>query len=107
MTKTMTKKTDVAGRKPAETTQASNSSVPVWKAQHGRVQAAMWRHPQDDGSERTTLSISRSYRDKDDDKWKNVHFYDPRDIADIRSILSVVEEEILSLDGKETVVGED
>ncbi len=107
MTKTLTKKMDVAGRKSAELSQTNDSSVPIWKAQHGRVQGAMWKHSQEDGKTRFTISISRSYKDKDDEKWKNVHYFDRKDLDDIRSICTVAEEEILSAEGMVAVVDED
>ena len=94
MTKTLTKKMDVAGKKPAETPETNGSSLPIWKSQHGRVQGAMWKHLQDDGTTRFTISISRSYKDKDDDKWKNVHFFDRNDLDDVRSICHVAEEAV-------------
>lgn len=106
MTKTMTKKTDVAGRKPAET-EANDSSLPVWKTQHNRVQGAMWKHLQDDGKARFTISISRSYKDKETDKWMNVHYFDEKDLRDIHATCIEAEEQILSLKGMEQVVGED
>ncbi len=112
MTKTITKKTDVAGRKPVESparreTEANDSSQPFWKTQHGRVQGAMWKHPQDDGGTRFTVSISRSYQDKDDGKWKNVHYFDRKDLDDIRSLCQAAQEEILGAEGMEVVAGED
>lgn len=95
MTKTITKKMDVADTKSAET-EANESSLPFWKAQHGRIQGAAWKHLQEDGTARYTVSISRSYKDKVDDKWKNVHYFDRKDLDDIRSICHVAEEEILN-----------
>jgi hypothetical protein len=106
MMKTLAKKKDVAGRKPAEP-ETNDSSLPIWKAQHGRVQGAMWRHLQEDGTARYTVSISRSYRDKDDDKWKNVHYFDRKDLDDVRSICNTAEEELLSADGMVAAVDED
>jgi len=102
MTKTITKKMEVTGRKPVET-EANESSLPLWKAQHGRVQGAMWKHLQDDGTSRFTVSISRSYKDKDDEKWKNVHYFDRKDLDDIRSICHTAEEAILGSQGMEVV----
>ena len=106
MTKTATKKMDVAGRKPAESA-TNDSSLPVWKTQHNRVQGAMWKHLQDDGKVSFTVSISRSYKDKDDDKWKNVHYFDRKDLDDVRSICNTAEEELLSADGMVEAVDED
>lgn len=97
MTKTLTKKTDVAGRKPAETdAQANDSSVPVWKTQHGRVQGALWKHLQPDGKTRLTISISRSYKDSDG-TWQNVHYFDEKDLHDIQATCLEAGEEIHSL----------
>ena len=107
MTKTFTKKTDVTGKKPVESHETNESSLPVWKAQHGRVQGALWKYPQEDGKTRFTISISRSYKDKESDKWMNVHYFDRKDLNDIRSICQTAEEEILSEAGMEVVVGED
>jgi hypothetical protein len=108
MTKTITKKMDVAGKKPAETrttrdSETNDSSLPIWKDQHGRVQGAMWKYVQDDGKTRHTISISRSYMDKDEKEWKNVHYFDRKDLADVRSIALAAEEELLKSEGMEVV----
>ena len=97
MTKTATKKMDVAGTKPVET-ETNGSSLPIWKTQHNRVQGAMWKYLQDDGKTRFTISISRSYKDKDDEKWKSVHYFDRKDIKDIRLILDEIDKELAKLD---------
>src|SRR4051794_6569349 len=106
MTKTATKKMDVAGRKPVES-ETTDSSLPIWKTQHNRVQGAMWKHPQEDGKVRFTISISRSYKDKDDDKWKSVHYFDRKDLKDILSICDEAEEQILASTGMSQEVVED
>lgn len=97
---------DVAGKTPVES-QTNDSSAPVWKEQHNRVQGAMWKHLQDDGKTRFTVSISRSYKDKDDGSWHSVHYFDPKDLKDIRLICDEADEQILSLNGMAEVVGED
>ncbi len=111
MTKTLTKNTEVAGKRPvkspARQEQSNESTVPFWKAQHGRIQGAAWRHLQEDGKTRYTISVSRSYKDKEDDKWKNVHYFDRKDLDDIRSICHVAEEEILNDTVTEMAVTED
>ena len=89
MTRTVTK--DLIRTKRTETpaeqeTQTNDSSAPIWKTQHNRVQGAMWEHPQEDGTTRFTVSISRSYKDKETDKWQSVHFFDPKDFKDIHQI---------------------
>lgn len=97
MTKTLTKKKEVTGTKPVET-ETNDSSAPIWKTQHNRVQGAMWQHLQSDGSARFTVSISRSYKDKDDGTWKNVHYFDRKDLLDVRAICNEAEEHILGTD---------
>jgi hypothetical protein len=44
----------------------------------------MFKHDQK-GKVRYTVSISRSFRDKNDD-WKNVHFFDRDDLADVKAV---------------------
>lgn len=106
MTKTLTKKKEVVGRKPAET-ETNDSSVPIWKTQHNRVQGAMWQYLQDDGTARFTVSISRSYKDQDDGSWHNVHYFDRKDLQDVRAICSEAEVHILGAEGMTQEVEED
>jgi hypothetical protein len=73
----------------------NDSSLPLWKDQAHRVQGAMWRHSQEDGKTRFTVSISRSYKDKADDEWKNVHYYDEKDLDDVMVMAQTAKEEIL------------
>lgn len=89
------------------TTETNDSSLPLWKEQHNRVQGAMWQHDQDDGTTRFTVSISRSYKDRDDDKWKSVHYFDRKDLKDVRLICDEAEEEILRLQNLTQAVDED
>ena len=105
MTKTLTKKMEVTGRKPVES-QTNDSSLPIWKDKFGRVQCAMWNHSQEDGKTRQTISISRSYQDEDK-KWHNVHYFDSDDIKDIREACDEAEGQLLTLKGMSQVVGED
>ena len=106
MTKTLTKKKEVTDRKSVES-QTNDSSQPVWKTQQNRVQGAMWKHLQDDGKTRYTISVSRSYKDKDTDKWMNVHYFDRNDLRDVQAICAEAEEQILSIEGMAPEVGED
>ena len=106
MTKTLTKKMEVTGRKPVES-QTNDSSLPIWKTQEGRVQGAMWKHLLDDGKTRFTISVSRSYKDKDSDKWMNVHFFDEKDLADVHAIADQAKDEILRVKGMVQEVEED
>lgn len=105
MTKTATKKQDVAGRTPESET--NDSSLPIWKNQHNRVQGAMWKYLQKDGKPRFTISISRSYKDKADDEWKSVHYFDRKDLNDIRAICDEAEEHLLSASGMAREVSKD
>src|SRR4029077_1918053 len=88
MTKAYVKK-DVPVRKTAasapkaEISQTEDSSGPVWKMQRNRVQGAMWRHNQSGNRVRYTVSISRSYKDKETDKWMSVHYFDQKDLPDV------------------------
>ena len=112
MTKTVTRTMDVPRTKrtvpPAEQeTQTNDSSPPIWKTQHNRAQGAMWAHPQEDGGTRFTVSISRSYKDKETDKWQSVHFFDQKDFKDIRLVMDEAEQEILTRQGMTTEAGED
>ena len=106
MTKTLTKKKEVTGRTPVES-RTNDSSTPIWKTQQNRVQGAMWKHLQDDGKTRFTISVSRSYKDKDSDKWQNVHYFDRKDLPDIQAVCAEAEEQILSIDGMASEAGED
>ena len=64
---------EVSGRKSEETvSQTKDSSGPIWKTQHNRVQGAMWKHDQS-GKTRYTVSISRSYKDEKG-KWALMGF---------------------------------
>ena len=85
---------------------ARESSGPLWKTQHNRVQGAMWKHDQD-GKARYTISVSRSYKDKEADKWMNMHYFDRQDLRDVRSVCDEAEEQILELEGMTAVAGED
>jgi hypothetical protein len=106
MTKTITKKMEVAGKKPVESA-TNDSSLPVWKTKHNRVQGAMWKHLSDDGQSRFTISVSRSYQDQETKKWHNVHYFDSNDLKDIHATCVEAEEQILSLQDMAVVVGED
>jgi hypothetical protein len=79
---------------------------PAWKTQHNRVKGAIWRHPQPDGTARFTVSISRSYKDEKKG-WVNTHFFDQKDLADVVSIASEAQDQILALEGMTTDAGED
>ncbi len=112
MTKTVTRTTDVPRKTrtvapAAQEPQTNDSSAPIWKTQHNRVQGAMWEHLQEDGTSRFTISISRSYRDKETDKWQSVHFFDPKDFKDIHLVCDEAGQEILRLHGMTTEAGED
>ena len=106
MVKTATKKMDVADTKSAEI-RTNDSSAPIWKTQHNRVQGAMWKHPQEDGKTRFTISVSRSYKDKETDKWMNVHYFDRKDLKDVHAVCDEAEEQILSSGEMAVEVGED
>lgn len=99
--------------KPVRTTAASapqaesSDALPVWKTQHNRVQGALWRHPQLGGKVRYTVSISRSYKDSETNKWVNVHYFDQRDLRDVITVASEARDQILELDGLTTEPGED
>ena len=105
MTKTMTRTKEVSGKAPVES-RMNDSSVPIWKEQEGRVQGAIWPHLQDDGKRRFTISISRSYMDKDKE-WHNVHFFDEKDLNDVHTIADQAKAEILRVKGMVPEVEED
>ena len=73
--------------------QVKESSGPVWKTQHHRVQGAMWRHVQD-GKTRFTIAITRSYKDQEDGQWRNVHYFDRRDMSDVRAVCEDAEKHL-------------
>src|SRR5262249_870062 len=102
-TETVTK---TAASAPQREQPQTDSSGPVWKTQQGRVQGAMWRYSQKDGKTRYTVSISRSYKDEKE-KWQNVHYFDRRDLADVRKICDEAEQQVLNLEGMTQVAGED
>jgi hypothetical protein len=104
-TKKSVRKTDAPARLAGSQTQ--EASGPIWKSQHNRVQGAMWKHNQEDGKTRFTISVSRSYKDKETDKWMNVHYFDRQDLKDVHSICDEAEKHILSLDGMTVEPGED
>ena len=91
----------------AEISQTQESSGPIWKTQHNRVQGAMWRHLQPDGKARFTVSVSRSYKDGDTNKWVNTHFFDERDLGDMVIVAHEAQDKILQLKGLVIVSGED
>ena len=110
--KTVTRNTDVPRTKrtvaPAEQEpQTNDSSAPIWKTQHNRVQGALWEHPQEDGTTRFTVSISRSYKDKETDKWQSVHYFDRKDLKDVHLVCDEAEQEILAIQGMTQEVNED
>lgn len=87
--------------------ETSESSGPIWKTQHNRVQGAMWRHQQPDNKVRYTVSVSRSYKDNDTNQWANTHFFDERDLGDIVIVAHEAQEKILALKEMTTEPGED
>jgi hypothetical protein len=106
MAKTATsKKMDVADRKSAEP-ETNESSFPLWKEQEHRVKGAVWKRLQN-GKPRFTVSISRSFKDKTSDKWKNVHYYDEKDLDDVIVMAQMAKEEILRQKDLAVAVGED
>lgn len=78
--------------------ETSESSGPIWKTQHNRVQGAMWRHQQPDNKMRFTVSVSRSYRDSDTNQWVNTHFFDERDLRDVVTVANEARDHILELE---------
>lgn len=84
---------------------STKDSSPVWKTQSNRVQGAVWKHDQK-GKARYTIAISRSYRDQDG-KWQTVHYFDRRDLKDVRAVCDQAESEISSLEGMTVAAGED
>lgn len=105
MAKTATKKMDVADTRSAES-RTHESSAPLWKEQEGRVQGALWRHLQEDGKSRFTISVSRSYMDKDKE-WQSVHYFDEKDLDDVHTIADQAKNEIQRLKGLAVNVDED
>jgi hypothetical protein len=104
MTKAVKDK-EVTGTTPDTVSQTDDSSGPIWKRQHGRVQGAMWKHEQK-GKTRFTVSISRSYKDEKG-KWQSVHYFDSQDLRDVVAIANEADERILELQGMTTQAGED
>lgn len=101
-----TKDKEVSGTTPEENvSQTNDSSAPIWKTQHNRVQGAMWQHDQS-GKTRFTVSISRSYKDEKN-KWQSVHYFDSQDLRDVVSIANEAQEQILTLNDMTTEAGED
>lgn len=110
MNKAILKDKEVSDKKSEESAantarQANESSGPIWKTQHNRVQGAMWKHGQN-GAARFTVSVSRSYRNESG-KWLNVHYFDRQDLKDVRAVCDEAEQEMLRLEGMTVVPGED
>src|SRR5262245_35198675 len=72
---------DAKEPQPAETTERqepSTSRAPDYKAHYGRVQAAVWRR-ETDGRTTYSVSLTRSYRDKQD-QWQRTTSLDEDDL---------------------------
>lgn len=100
---------DAAGTTPEDSPASrenatTESSGPIWKTQHNRVQGAMWKHDQK-GKVRYTVSISRSYKDRETDQWVSVHYFDSQDLRDVVSVANEARDYVLGLDGMEEVAG--
>jgi hypothetical protein len=90
---------EVAGTQPADQAQDAPTHNPIWTALSGRVQGAIWKHPQK-GKSRYTIAISRSYRDQKNGEWKSVHFFDRQDLADVKRVRDDAESYLASVVGQ-------
>jgi hypothetical protein len=98
----MKKQKELSDTKSEEHTQTRMPSDrgPVWDDVSNRVKVAIWKHPYVDRKNpemdawRFTTAICRSYVDKEDGKWHNVHFYDKRDLQDVIKAAQLALEQI-------------
>ncbi len=105
------KNMDVAGsEKPAEAaTDAATSSHdangkrPIWSRNINRVNCAVWKHDQEEGT-RYTVALYRSYLDRRNNEWKRVYYFDRQDLKDVRAVCNEAEAYIASLDSAVPVI---
>jgi len=80
----------------AKTETQDASKAPIWDNQLHRVKAAMWKYDQK-GKTRYTIALYRSYKDDDSGKWNNVHYFDPQDLPDIRTLIDEADRKVNQL----------
>ena len=57
----------------------AGSAGPEYKVHYGRVDVAVWRRQADDGRARYSFTVSRSYKDRDD-QWQRTASLDEEDL---------------------------
>ena len=65
---------------------ANNKSYPVKTLKSGRIQAAIWENHSDPGPF-YNVTVSRSYKDKDNDEWKNSDSFGRDDLLVVSQLL--------------------
>jgi hypothetical protein len=63
----------------AESAPAGAGSAPEHKVHYGRVDVAVWRRQADDGRAWYSFTVSRSYKDRDD-QWQRTASLDEEDL---------------------------
>jgi hypothetical protein len=82
-----------------ETVVAKKGSPPVDEVRAGLVKATVWENKSTDGKPFRTISLQRSYKEKDSDQWKNTESYRISDIPRLILVLQqVYEKNVLSSD---------
>jgi hypothetical protein len=81
---------------------ATTPKTPLWsdESASGRVRASIWSHPRKSGKTRYSVGICRSYHDKDDDRWVNTFYYDPRDLDDVIAFAQEAKKKLARLQGE-------
>jgi hypothetical protein len=64
---------------------------PLYDLRSGRVQGSIWDREGPSGETRFTLSLSRSYKDKEGN-WQRVSSFDPDDLPHVKEVLHKAEE---------------
>ena len=64
---------------------------PLYDLRSGRVQGSIWDREGPNGETRFTLSLSRSYKDKEG-SWQRVSSFDPEDVPHMKEVLNKAEE---------------
>jgi hypothetical protein len=71
---------------PEEQPDVSPSRQPDHKVQMGRVQGSVWSKEMGDGRTAWSVSLSRSYQDRDG-RWQRTHFLDNGDLLPASQVL--------------------
>jgi hypothetical protein len=95
-------KSDTRHEDPDEIS-AKKPKAPLWsdESDSGRVRASIWSHDRKSGKPRYSVGICRSYLDKDDDRWVNTFYYDPKDLDDVIAFAQEAKKKLARLQGEQ------